>query len=108
MWLTSGVPNNLRINRPISRFSHDDFPLMCYAPIKVREIVASPTGWRQSPKSPDPERKPVFRRLKEEKGQAQLHCSSTEDCSVRSATFRPSALSRQSSKKKDVLKREIQ
>jgi 5-methylcytosine-specific restriction endonuclease McrA len=26
----------------------------------VREIVASQTGWRQSPEPPDPERKPVF------------------------------------------------
>ena len=32
---TSGVPSNLRINRPISRLSHDDFPLMCYAPVEV-------------------------------------------------------------------------
>src|SRR5438093_4626738 len=65
---------------------------MCYAPIEVREIVPSPTGWRQSPESPDPERKPVFRRMKEEKGQAQPHFYGTEYCSIRSATFRPYAL----------------
>ena len=35
VWLTSGVPSNLRIKRLISRLSHDDFPLMCYAPVEV-------------------------------------------------------------------------
>ena len=47
---------------------------LCYASIEVREIVASPTRWKQSPEPPDPERKLVLRRLKKESGQAQLHC----------------------------------
>src|SRR5712691_5414256 len=56
---------------------------------RCREIVPSPTWWRQSP---DPERTPVLRRMKEEKGQAQPHLYSIEHFSVKVATFRLYAL----------------
>jgi hypothetical protein len=65
---------------------------MCYAPVEVYRDSNTSNWWRHLPESPDPERKPVFRLLKEEKGQAQPYFYGAESCSIRGATFRPYAL----------------